>query len=205
MATQSTHSVPKLPLELAAAKLYRMGIKSWSDFKALSAGKFEGVERPADIPSHPTEYYEGLSSFDDFIDQGRNYLESGDTELSNTEVMTLDELKQVVHILDINSHRQWMQAVRKGDIPGYYPTRPDKYYPEWSGWKDFLSPRKRFLDFDDARKKARLLAVSFNLRTGKDWRNLSRARKRPKGLPSNPNEYYEDSWVSWADWYGLEE
>ena len=204
MQAQSTHSVPKLPLELAAAKLYKMGIKSWRDFRALSSGEMEGVSRPADIPSHPTEYYDGLNSFEEFIERGRKHLNTHADQAESSNVMSLERLKHVVNTLQIDSQRKWMKAVRDGNIPGYYPTRPDRYYADWSGWKDFLAPKKRFLDFDDARKEAIMLAREYGLESQKDWRNLSRARKRPGRLPSNPNEYYADQWVSWAHWFGLE-
>lgn len=179
-----------------------MGIESWGDFKRLSAGEIDGVERPADVPAHPTYHYESIHSFEEFIEAGRKYLKKSGGTLDEPRVFSLEELKEVVKDYGIDSHRKWMKAVREGILPGRYPSRPESYYSDWSGWKDFLAPKKRFLPFEEARAEARKLSMIYGLEAAKDWRHFSRARKRPKNLPSNPSEYY-DEWISWEDWFGV--
>jgi len=202
MPAQVTNSVPKLPVEQAAAKLIQMGVRTSKDFILLSKGEYEGVERPADVPANPLVHYD-VDGFDDFIRRGREYIDSG-KEVSQLDVPDYEGMKLIVRELDITSHRQWMKAVREGRLPGRCPTQPDKYYTDWKGWADFLAPVKdRFLSFEEAREKARELASQYDMSKAKDWRMLSRRGHRPKNLPSNPSEYYDEKWLGWDDWFGI--
>lgn len=202
MPAQHTNSVPKLPAELAAAKLCEMGVRTKSDFMLLCKGQYDGMRRPADIPADPLTYY-NLASYKEFIELGERYLTSHAQVDETSRVLSLEELKFIVKKLGISSRRQWAKAVAENILPGSFPTQPDKYYTDWRGWDDFLSAKSSFLPFKEAREEARKLAKLYDMSRAKDWRNLSRARRRPESLPSNPNEYYGDEWISWEDWYGL--
>lgn len=203
---QSTNSIPKLSASEAAIKLVAMGIGSRMDFKKLNRGEFQGQSRPANIPANPIQYYDGFSSFEEFIEFGEQELRKCDNVLDviNKREMTFQELKAAVRKHNISTVRQWQAAARSGAIDGIYPKNPQNYYAEWAGWNDFLAPRKRFLDFDDARKAAVQLAKQYKLRTSLHWRHLSRAGKRPKNLPAAPDAIYPE-FVSWEHWFGHDE
>jgi hypothetical protein len=174
------------------------------DFQKLKRGEFRGQSRPANIPANPVKYYDGFSSFDEFIAFGEDELRKCDNvrDIINKREMTFQELKAAVRKHNISTVREWHAAVRDEVIDGIYPKQPQNYYAEWAGWNDFLAPRKRFLDFEDARKAAAQLAKVYKLRTALHWRHLSRAGKRPKNLPAAPDVVYPE-FVSWEHWYGL--
>lgn len=199
-----TNSIPKLERDAAAAKLYKLGVRSASDFHALCGGRLEGISRPADVPSNPIAYYDGVDSFVEFISIGQQALKSGAFKSDETDdIMSYDALKAVVREHRIVSIREWKQAVKNEILPGKYPTAPHNYYPEFEGWEDFLAPKSaRFLDFADAREKATELAKEHNLNTAYHWRWLSRQGLRPKDLPASPDQYYSD-FISWKHFYGL--
>lgn len=148
--------------------------------------------------------YDGFSSFDEFIAFGEQELKKCDNiqEIVNTRVMSFKELKAAVRKHKISTVRNWYAAVRDRVIDGLYPSKPQNYYPEWAGWADFLAPRQRFLEFDEARQEAIKLAKQYRLRTALHWRLLSRDGKRPKDLPAAPSVVYPE-FQSWDHWYGL--
>ena len=61
-----------------------------------------------------------------------------------------------------------------------------------------LFPKIKRLTF----KKAREVARTLNLKTSTEWHKLSKAKKRPPGIPSNPYDIYKDEWISWSDFLG---
>jgi hypothetical protein len=200
-----TNSIPKLSRDLAAAKLYAMGVRTASDFHALCSGRFNDEERPADIPSNPVGFYDDVSSFYEFMAVGERAFNRGILESKQDEVMSYQELKALVRKHRIYSIREWKAAVKANELPGKYPTAPHNYYKEFEGWEAFLAPKTaRFLSFDDARKVAKQLAQEHGLRTAYHWRWLSRERQRPKDIPASPDQYYPE-FVSWKHFYGLNE
>lgn len=54
---------------------------------------------------------------------------------------------------------------------------------------------KEFLSFKNARRQVRGLG----LKSSADWFSF---KERPLNIPSHPEKYYEEEWVSWSDWMG---
>ena len=79
--------------------------------------------------------------------------------------------------------------------PEGMPSNPNATYVDsgWLGWKDFLGTE--FMSFAKARVLAR--AQHFTNKKGfLQW-------KKPKGMPSNPNQVYADSgWIGYGDFLG---
>lgn len=61
-----------------------------------------------------------------------------------------------------------------------------------------LFPKGEDLPFEEARVVVR----SLNLKSSKEWNKLSKAGKRPHGIPSNPHIIYKEEWISWYDFLG---
>ena len=197
-----TNSIQKLECDAAAAKLYAMGVRTASDFQSLCSGLFNGAQRPADIPSNPVMYYKDVNSFFEFIERGERAYEAGILD-SDEDVMSYQELKELVRERRIYSIREWKAAVRNNELPGKFPTAPHNFYSEFEGWEAFLAPKSaRFYSFAEAREEAMKLAKEYGLRTAWHWRWLSREGKRPKYIPASPDQYYEE-FISWKHFYGL--
>ena len=84
--------------------------------------------------------------------------------------------------------------------------RSDEEWEQWclgpgSGYNetDWVSISSRFLSFDDARAVVRRLG----LKSRRAWMRWNRSGKRPRNIPSNPDQTYGGKgWVSWLDWMG---
>ncbi|MCO4320358.1 hypothetical protein [Aliidiomarina quisquiliarum] len=198
MTKSKSRSVPKLPSEQAAAKLIMMGCQNSSDFLKLCAGReqFKGMERPADVPSQPTVYYDDIESWVDFFQRGREYLLSNHTI---DDIPTYDELRQLCKKRQIDTKSKYKDAVRYGLINA--PMNPENYYvDEFEGWDALLADKNaRWWSYEQARSYMK----QYDLETINDWREFCRKGLRPKGIPSIPARHYEE-FVSWRHFLGAE-
>ena len=86
------------------------------------------------------------------------------------------------------------------------PMHPDRVYPEFKGWPDFLgfTPRT-WMPFGAAREFVRRLRLK-NQQEYRDW-IVGRLRRRglpvrPKNIPANPDQIYSDFWHGFNDFLG---
>lgn len=208
----STNSISKLGLEEAAVKLFQMGIRSATDFQKLCNGQFNGLQgRPADIPSNPMMYFKEISNFKELIRLGQRLSEEIQAEeqpeeinTDERDVMSYEDLKQLVRKYNVTSIRQWKKVVKEDKLPGSFPSSPQAYYKDFEGWDLFLAPKaSRFLEWDEAKALAKSVRIEHGLKNAYDWRWLSRQGHRPAELPSAP-DYYYTQFTTWKDFYGLE-
>lgn len=208
----STNSIAKLGLEEAAAKLFQMGVRSATDFQKLCQGQLNGYEgRPADIPSNPIMYFKEVSSFNDLLQIGEKTTKKNQqvnqsvvNKSNEQDVMSYDDLKQLVRKYNVTTIRQWKKAVKEEELPGAFPSSPQSYYEDFEGWELFLAPKKpRFLEWAQAKELAKSVRIEYGLKSAYDWRWLSREGNRPPELPSAPDYYYSE-FTTWKDFYGLE-
>lgn len=61
-----------------------------------------------------------------------------------------------------------------------------------------MAPKGSFRSFDEAR----LFARSLKLKNIGGWQKWSKTDARPKDIPSNPAEYYQELWQGWGDFLG---
>jgi len=196
-----SNTVTKLPSPEAAAKLIQIGCFSSSDFRllCLGHGKFEGLERPPEVPYQPLVYYDEISSWQEFFDKGIAHLEKGGQIRS---VVSLDNLTRLVHYHKISTKSAYREAVKSNALGVIAPREPESFYGEEFDWNTFLAPESgRFLDFE----KARAVMKPYKLTNIVEWRKFCRDGKRPAGIPSIPPRAYEKQWVSWAHFLGAED
>ena len=90
--------------------------------------------------------------------------------------------------------------------PANMPMHPDRVYPDFKGWPDFLGFTQRtWMPFDKAREFVRRLRLKNQLEY-RQW-VVGRLRRhalppRPKNIPANPDQIYSDHWDGINDFLG---
>jgi hypothetical protein len=100
----------------------------------------------------------------------------------------------------------WEKCRKSKNRPSYNPSNPNRTFrKKWKGWSDWLgkdrvqNQKKELLPFE----KAREFAHALGLRSWTEWTEYRKSDKRPKNIPSAPDEVYKDEgWTSLGDWLG---
>tara|TARA_Y100000780_G_C13695637_1_gene421662 strand:+ start:9639 stop:10223 length:585 start_codon:yes stop_codon:yes gene_type:complete len=87
--------------------------------KALSDGIF-----PPGTPSRPDNYYTEWHSWDDF--------------LAEYSFIPFSEARRFARTLGLKNSSEWREYCRGGTKPPDIPVLPDRDYPEFISWQDFL-------------------------------------------------------------------
>ena len=202
------------PFEEARRYVQGLRLKSSDRWRLYRQGDLDGFNRkPADIPSHPDYVYRDLG----WIDMG-DWLGTNFVATRKRIYREFDSARGFVRSLEISSqvnYKTWCKDGLEGlpEKPEDIPANANRTYKsDWISWPDWLGSshvsnvekRKRRLPFNEARKFVRKL----NMKTIKEWTSyckgeLSHLPSKPLGIPSYPNESYENhEWISWTDWLG---
>jgi hypothetical protein len=187
-------------IEFSKAKEYvrKLEIKNFDEWYAFcKSGK-----KPTYIPARPESVYrkKGWVGYGDWLGNGRKPRQK--------DFFTYDEAKKFVSKLGIKSHKEWRAYCKSGKKPKKIPANPEYYYRysgwtwwgDWLGAEDMVSHWMKHWKFDDARK----FVQSLNLLNYDEWREYCKSGKKPKFIPSNPNEKYKKSgWSGYRDWFGV--
>ncbi len=193
----------------AARKWVRsLGLKSNADWgKMKASGK-----KPADIPANPDSSYDGIG-WQNWAD----WLGTKNTATRLRKYLPFLKARSLVHKLGLKSREEWASYC-KGLVPGLktkpdnIPTSPERTYlnqgwigvGDWLGTGNIANQHKTYRSFDEAKR----FATSLKLRSGKEWVNYSKGKKKnlpplPKDIPAYPSQTYQKSgWVSMGDWLG---
>ena len=158
--------------------------------------------KPENIPVTPEKVYKdkGWKGWGDFLG-------TGFVATQNREYLSFEEAREIVFSLNVESKSKWAEIVKSKQLPNGIPHKPDYIYKGkgWKGWGDFLgsgtiAPKNReFISFEEAREYVRNL----NLKTIKEWIELSKSGIKPSNIPANPAQTYKNKgWISWRDFLG---
>jgi hypothetical protein len=110
-----------------------------------------------------------------------------------------------VHRLGLKSRDDWGDYCSSGKKPSDIPSYPQGAYVKdgWSGWADWLGTGKFRGTGWQPFKKARAFVRRLGLQSQGDWRAYCRSGKKPKDIPSSPdNVYAKMGWTGFGDWLG---
>lgn len=167
--------------------------KDWYEY-------FRKNERPFNIPTSPHQAYKnnGWISWGDWL--GTSHLQ---TEHNRKKYfISFKEAREFVRKLKLEGCKEWKNYSRSEKKPKNIPAAPNETYRNkgWKNFRDWLGT-KRFLSFKEARKLARKLKLNSRY----EWKEYAKSGKRPKNIPSAPDNYYRnDGWVDFSDWIGIE-
>ena len=86
---------------------------------------------------------------------------------------------------------------RYKEVDPKLPSHPDVVYQDqWQGWRDFLSSRKIYETFEEAKTAARLIQFRGTTHYKKQ------CKKFDKKLPIKPENSYRNEWTNWRDFLG---
>lgn len=150
--------------------------------------------RPSDIPASPRGVYEEWAGFGDWLGTGRCAV-----------FRPFEEAREFARSLGLKSQVEW-NAWRKSNRPSDIPSNPQKHFPEFVSWGDWLgtgyvnNAYRKFCPFGEARTFVR----SLGLKTQDEWQAWCRSGDRPNEIPSLPHRTYGEDWKGWPDWLGTE-
>ena len=163
---------------------------------AKAEAYFEWQKQHDDMPSNPHRYYkEEWTNWWDFL--------GNKGKITKKTALSYEEAVATVRSAKIKSAREYQQ--RRKHYPGL-PSRPDIIYEEeWLfGWAHFFdrenakpSRRKSFVNFEEAREKAR----TANLLSAEAY---DKWQKQHDDIPSRPDIIYKEQWTNWWDFLGKE-
>jgi hypothetical protein len=120
---------------------------------------------------------------------------------------SFEEAKKYIHLLKLNSEREWRKYCKSGNKPEDIPYNPASVYKKkWKGMGDWLGTgtiapgNKIFRPF----KEPRAFVHTLGLTRWEDWITYCRSGNRPLDIPVNPENTYKADWRGWPDWLGYE-
>jgi hypothetical protein len=160
----------------------------WDDYS-------KSVERPSGIPFNPDKVYgNAFLSWGDWLGTGQH--RKGDWR-------PFEEARAYVRDLNLKTVGEWEAYKRSGKRPHDIPAVPREVYadagwvsmPDWLGNGRWMGPWRPF-------EEARAFVHALKLKNQLEWAAYNKTRTRPKDIPSDPREVYNDVWVGMNDWLG---
>jgi hypothetical protein len=172
------------PFTEARDFVHTLALKNSAQWYAYcKAGK-----KPDDIPSHPQQVYRAeYQGMDDWLGTGRtrNY-------------RPFAEARAIVHTQDLTSYKQWIEYCQSGKKPPDIPSAPwRRYRAEYKSIADWLGTE--YLQFSEARA----FVQAQGLKNHRDWLNYRRSSKKPRYIPSKPEQVYRSEYKGMKDWLGV--
>jgi Phage-integrase repeat unit len=184
-----TAQISYRPFDKAREYVRTLGLKGETDWKEFcKLGK-----RPQDVPSNPDIIYrEEWKGWGD-------WLGTGPVLAYSKTCLPYEESKKYVRSIRFKNRREYWKWCKSGKKPGNIPTHPERVYKkEWKGIADWLGiepwPFLQAIEY----------VHSLGFKDRKEYQKWSKSGKRPKNVPSNPNDIYKTEWKSWGDWLGIE-
>jgi len=170
-------------------------VEQWKEFASSE-------KRPKDIPFSPYDIYQdkGWKNYGDWLGTGR--VKSGEQEWR-----PFKEARKFARSLNLKSGREWKEFSNSEKLPQDIPKTPGSVYKGqgWSGLVDWLgtgnlsTSDREWRPFREARKFAR----SLNLKSGREWKDLTKSKDFPTDIPTTPSRVYKGKgWKGLGDWLG---
>ena len=183
------------PYEKARKFVRSLHLKSQKEFsKRCKSG-----EIPLEIPRGAFSVYSRLGS--DF-----SWCDFLGTNNRLQDWRTFKEARKFSRSLKLKSYKEWAKFCKTDRKPTDIPSSPDavsKYKTQWVSWDDWLGNgyvAHKFRKYQTF-KEARIFARKLGLKNHQEWLLFLKTNKRPRNIPSAPDNYYKMSgWISWGDW-----
>ena len=177
----------------------KLGLASYTEWAEFT----KSGNLPEDIPVAVARTYEdeGWQGFSDFL---------GTTNKHRDEYSwrPFEKAKKFARSLNLQSEMEWRKFAKSDKRPEDIPYAPDSVYNSqgWAGYQDFLGfevdRKTKWRPFKEARAYVRDL----KLKGFRGWREYASSGKRPKDIPSAPEDAYKDQgWAGHSDWTGYKQ
>jgi len=193
--TVAASKIEYLPFEKARSFVRKLKLSSGREWD-----EYWNLNKPKKIPKAPAGTYKnkGWISIGDWLGSGR-------VQYGKIKYRDYVEAKSFVHLLKLNSGREWDDYCKSGKKPIDIPKQPTYYYKNkgWTSWGDWLgtgriAPQNRkYMPFNEARKITRGLKIRSKL----EWMEFCKTSNL--NIPRNAAKIYKDKgWKSWSDFLG---
>ena len=191
------------PFKEAREYARKLNLRHHREWVELAKKRNFGTENrlPDDIPTYPNNVYNEWIGWWDWLGTSHR---RGDW----LPFVSARKLSRTLGLTSEGQFLRWRGGRLKHRIrcPVNMPMHPDRVYPEFKDWSDFLgfTPR-RWMPFDQAREFVRNLRLKNQLEYRK-WSVGCSPRRglpaRPTGIPANPDQAYSDQWRGFNDFLG---
>jgi hypothetical protein len=184
-----------LPFNEARNFARELGLKNVNEWKEFAKSDL----RPANIPYIPERTYSNeWVSYADWL--GSSNLRRKKSDL----FLPFEDAREVVRKLNLKTSTNWVKYTKSKDFPKNIPKDPARSYADsgWSGYQDFLVEPSEKRSFGDAKALAQEVCKDLEINGMEQWVKLGQDGKLPFDLPTRPERYYAEEWVSWFDWFG---
>lgn len=182
-----------------------------SNFKKINSSLLyekefsKNLVRNKNIPICPDVVYKerGWVSWGDFL--GTNRVQSNKVAID--KYLNYVQAKRIVQSLKINSMKEYENAHKSGKILSTIPLKPSRFYLKrgWVSWGDFLGTKRvanqykknHFYTFEESKEYLKNNFPSVNSRS--KFYNIIKNNSCGGKIPSNPEVFYSNKWVSWGD------
>ena len=185
------------PFEEARKYARGLNLSSRKEWAAL----VQNGKLPDDIPAYPNNTYKEWIGWWDWLG----------TRYRRGEWLPFASARTLSRKLGLKSEAEFVRwrrgLLKRGfECPPDMPMHPDRVYPQFKGWPDFLdfTPRT-WMTFDQARKFVRRLRLKnqFEYRRWAGGRLRRRGLPvRPQSIPANPEQIYLHQWQGFNDFIG---
>jgi hypothetical protein len=193
----------------ARAFTRKLGLRSRAEWTRYVRGELPGKgSLPSDIPASPEKTYaaQGWAGMGD-------WLGTGNVAPARRAFRPFKKARKFARALRLANQAEWAAysagklAKKKGLRPADVPGNPSKVYRHlgWIDFGDWLGTNNRSRRYARFRsfKEARRFVHGLKLARWEGWVAYAASGKRPKDIPSNPQQtYLRQGWKGWRDWLG---
>lgn len=100
--------------------------------------------------------------------------------------------------LGVKTTSQFQELKEKNLRPDNIPANPDKFYPEYEGWRKFIKlgiPDNKVVTYEKLKKHNAISGITNKYAYKQAYKNQT----LPEHSPANPEHYFQDVWTSWED------
>src|SRR5262245_41567263 len=191
------------PFKEAREYARKLNLKSYEEWTALAKDRsFANKNRlPDDIPGKPDYVYDEWIGWWDWL--GTPHRRGKWMPFASARALT-----RKVGLSNEYQFTRWRRGHLKHQIkcPADMPMHPDRVYPEFKDWPDFLRfTATKWMTFDEAKAFVRRIGIK-NQWEYREWA-AGRLRRpglpmRPKNFPASPDKIYSAVWKGLNDFLG---
>lgn len=180
----ATQNREYLEFDVAKKIIHKLNISSQNEwYKYIRKNELKG------IPKQPNKVY-----FNDWVSWG-DWLGTGFISTKNREYLPFNHAKNFIRSINIKTHKQWREFCKQKN--NNIPSNPNVVYKkDWIDWNDWFGVY--ILSFYESKK----IVKELHIKSNKEWRQYVKEGRIPNNIPTSPQTFFKNEWISWYDWLG---
>lgn len=107
----------------------------------------------------------------------------------------------VINELGISEPKEFTDWLRSDEVPMNFPSKPHKFYSEWTSVKAFLKIQDvNQMTYQESKAYIQRLFIP----TREEALKWLVSDERSDNFPANPKQFYKEEWEGWEEYLGLE-